>query len=304
MPPKKVVIIGGGPAALTAAIYLRRGGVAATILEKEALGGQIADCPKVDNYPACPSISGLELADKMANQAMELGAEIELDEALSLQKEGGLFSVKGNYGTYTADAVIIANGAKHAHLGVPGEDRLSGRGVSYCAVCDGAFFKDQETVVIGDGNSALQYAILLSSLCKKVTVLTLFDRFFGEESLAKTLSSLQNVEVIHNASTTEFVGENKLEKVLYLDKVSGEKKEVPCQGAFIAIGQKPDNDRFLPLVELDKGYIVTDETMATLTPGLYAAGDTRVKKIRQVVTADSDGAIAALSALSYLKNQS
>ncbi len=299
----KVLIIGGGPAALTAAVYLSRGGADPLLIEKNSIGGQIADCPRVDNYPGIPAVSGIELADKMFNQATDLGAGFELDEITGVVKEGNAFKAKGRYAAYIGDAVIIANGARHKHLGVEGEEGLVGHGVSYCAVCDGAFFQGEDVLVIGDANSALQYAITLSSLCKKVTVVTLFDKFFGEESLVKTLFSLPNVSVLHNLNTISFNGDENLESVTFENTKSKERVTIPAAGAFIAVGQEPDNRRFANIVELDeKGYIVTDESMASSTPGVFAAGDTRQKKIRQVVTAENDGAIAALGALNYLRS--
>jgi thioredoxin reductase (NADPH) len=295
-----ILIIGGGPAALTAAVYSLRAGKSVLILEREHFGGQIADSPRLENFPSIKSISGLEFADNLFEQATSLGASFELDEATSVEKKGNLFAVKGASSTYEAASVIIASGVKHRKLGIPGEEKLLGHGISYCAVCDGAFYQGKEVMVIGDANSALQYAILLAGYCPKVTVATLFDRFYGEEALIKMLLSLKNVEIHHNLNALSFNGEKELSSVAFEDTKTKEKHEFEVAAAFVAIGQIPENDRFAPLVELKKGYILTDEDMATKTPGLFAAGDCRDKKIRQVATAINDGAIAALSAQRYL----
>ncbi len=299
----KVLIIGAGPAALTASIYLSRGGTNPLLLERETLGGQLADCPKIENFPGFEGGLGSDLADKMANQAMELGAEFEMDEVLSLKKEGNKFIALGNYGTYEGEAAIIATGAKHRHLNCPGEKELSGKGVSYCALCDGAFYKDEDVAVIGDANTAMQYALLLSKTSKSVTLITLFDRFFGEKSLQEAVLATPNIKVIHEADTKAFIGKESLEAIEYRDLKSAESKRLPVKGAFVAIGMVPDNERFASLVDLENGYIKVDGHMATKTEGLYAVGDCRTKDIRQVVTAVNDGAIAALDILSDLSTK-
>jgi thioredoxin reductase (NADPH) len=295
-----ILIIGGGPAAMTAGLYSLRGGHSVTLLEKENFGGQIADSPRVENFPSLKSISGLELSNNLFEQITSLGANYELDEALSLKKEGDLFTIKGNFASYSAKAVIIATGVKHRHLGAPGEDRLFGHGVSYCAVCDGPFYAGKDVLVIGDANSALQYALLLAKTCHHVDVVTLFDKFFAEEALVKALLSTSNITITHNMNTLSFNGEETLSSVSFENTKTKEKKDFKCEGAFVAIGQIPDAKRFEPFVQLNKGYIVTDESMKTLTPGLFAAGDIRDKKVRQLVTAANDGAIASLSAGTYL----
>src|SRR5574344_163121 len=223
-----ILIIGGGPAAMTAGLYSLRGGHSVTLLEKENFGGQIADSPRVENFPSLKSISGLELSNNLFEQITSLGANYELDEALSLSKEGEVFTVKGNFASYSAKAVIIATGVKHRHLGAPGEDRLFGHGVSYCAVCDGPFYAGKDVVLIGDANSALQYALLLSSICHHVYLITLFDRFFADEMLVKALLSLQNVTIFHNMSAISFNGKDALESVSFVDTKTKEKKDFPC----------------------------------------------------------------------------
>lgn len=285
---------------MTAGLYSCRGGRSVLMLEKENFGGQIADSPRVENFPSQKSISGLDFSSQLFDQVTSLGASFELDEALSIEKKDGIFYIKGNYATYEGSSVIIATGVKHRHLGAPGEDRLFGHGVSYCAVCDGPFYANKDTMVIGDANSALQYALLLSKSSHHVDVVTLFDHFFAEDALVKALRKQENISITHNMNTLSFNGKDVLESVSFENTKTHEKKDFKCEGAFVAIGQIPDAKRFEPLVKLNKGYIETDENMATLTLGVYAAGDIRDKKVRQLTTAVSDGAIAALSASSYL----
>jgi len=296
-----ILIIGGGPAAMTAALYSCRAGKSVLLVEKENFGGQIADSPRVENFPSQKVISGLDFSSILFDQISSLGAQYELDEAKSIEPVDDYFKVTGNFGTYEGNSVIIATGVKHRKLGIEGEDRLLGHGVSYCAVCDGPFYEGKDVVVIGDANSALQYAILLASQCPHVDVVTLFDKFFADDVLVKGLLSLRNVTITHNMSSLSFNGDGKnLTSVSFENTVSKERTDIACAAAFVAIGQLPDNDRFANLVELKKGFILTDETMATKTPGLYAAGDCRDKKVRQLTTACSDGAIAALSASNYV----
>ena len=286
---------------MTAALYSLRAGKSVLLIEREGIGGQIANSPRVENYPTIKSISGMDLANEMYEQIEAMGAELEMDEVMNIEKEGDLFKVQGNYGSYEAKAVILATGVKHRRLGIPGEDKYEGKGISYCAVCDGDFYAGQNTMVIGDANSALQYAILLSGKAKHVDVVTLFDRFFAEDALVKALEKLPNVAIYHNLNSIEFLGDDsKLEKVHFQNTQTKEDVILPTDGCFVAIGQIPDNERYANLVELNKGYIVADESMATKTPGLFVAGDCREKKIRQVATAVGDGAIAALSAVNYL----
>jgi thioredoxin reductase (NADPH) len=295
-----ILIIGGGPAALTAALYSLRGGKTVTVLEKEAFGGQIADSPRVENFPSIKTISGLDFSNNLYEQVSALGADLEMDEALTIEKEPDGFKVKGNYGEYEGSSVILATGVKHRHLGIPGEEKLFGHGVSYCAVCDGPFYAGKDVMVIGDANSALQYAILLASECRHVDLVTLFDRFFADEMLIKGVLSLPNVTVTHNQSSVSFNGGENLESVTFQDTKTKEVKEMKTSACFVAIGQIPDNERFKDLVDLEKGFILTDEDMKTKTPGVFAAGDCRKKKWRQLATACNDGAIASLSAQNYL----
>lgn len=296
-----IIIIGGGPAALTAALYSLRAGRSVLLLEKENFGGQIADSPKVENFPAQKSISGIELIDLMFEQVEALGVQYELDEALSISKVGNTFKIKGKYDEYEAKAVIIANGVKHRHLNIEGEEKYIGNGISFCAVCDGAFYKDRPVTVIGDANSALQYSISLAKTSSHVNVVTLFDRFFADPILVEALKEFPNVSIYHNKNAFSFYGDGeKLQGVKFKDTKTGEILDIENPGVFVAIGQIPDNDRFSDVCDLENGFFLSDENMTTKTPGLFVAGDCRKKKIRQLTTACSDGAIAALSANSYL----
>ncbi len=295
-----ILIIGGGAAAMTAALYASRAGNKVTIVEKNAFGGQIADSPKVENFPTIQSISGLELSDRLFEQIKAAGVQIEMDEILSLEKDGLLFKAGGDFDSYESKSVILATGVHHRHLNIPGEEKYLGKGVSYCAVCDGPFYAGQKTMVIGDGNSAIQYALMLAKISSRVDVVTLFDRFFGDEILVKSLMDQSNVFVSHNLNSVEFYGDDHLKGVVFEDTATKAKRSIETDGCFVAIGQMPDNGRFSSLVDLEKGFIVVDEKMASKTPGLFAAGDCRKKNIRQLTTACADGAIAALSASAYL----
>lgn len=297
------IVVGGGPAGMTSALYLLRAGKTVMILEKESFGGQIARSPRLENFPTNKSISGLEWADALFNQVVELGADFDIANVERIvKKEDGTFDVETDYGTKQAKSVIIATGCNHRPLGLDREEELVGHGISYCATCDGHFFAGKNVLVIGDANTALQYTIALSPTVKSLSLVTLFDRFFADDILVKRLQNLPNLTVIHNYNAVEFVGDPELVGVTFEDTVTKEKKTLPCDGAFICIGQIPHNEPFSDFVELEKGFILTDENMATKTPGIFAAGDCRVKKIRQVITASSDGAIAGISCANYLNS--
>lgn len=296
-----LIIIGAGTAGMTSALYALRSGKSVLLLEKENVGGQIAYSPRVENFPSIKQISGSEFSNNLFEQVIDLGAEFELEEVTAIKKENNIFTVTTEYNQYQAKAVVIATGAKHRHINIAGEDELAGNGVSYCAVCDGAFYKDEEVALIGDGNTALQYSILLSNYCKKVYVCTLFDKFFGDYSLVQTLKKKENVEIIHNISLTEFIGKEKLEGLKFEHMITKEPFILNVPAVFIAIGQVPDNSLFKEFVDLDKeGYVIVDENLETKTKGLFAAGDCRVKKIRQLTTAVNDGATTAINAVSYI----
>lgn len=295
-----VLIIGGGPAGMTAALYVLRSGKNVLILEKENFGGQIATSPRVENYPSIKVISGLELSDQMFSQISDLGAEFELEDVTGIKKENGLFKVTTNYGEHLAKAVIIANGVTHRHMNLPNEDKFSGKGISYCAVCDGAFYKGQDAYLIGDANTALQYAMLLSNYCPKVYMFTLFDKLFGEEILIEKVKKTENIIITPWMNLIEFKGNDELTGLVFENTKDHSIREYKTNNVFVAIGQLPHNEIYKDLVDLEKGFIITDDNMKSKTDGLYAIGDTRKKTVRQIVTAINDGAIAALEAIKYI----
>lgn len=296
-----IIVIGGGPAGMTAALYALRNNKSVLILEKEAFGGQIATSPRLENYPTIESISGSEWADRLFEQVTNLGAEFELEEVESIEKIDNVFHIKTNYAEHESLAVIIANGVKPRKMGLPNEDDLVGKGVSYCAVCDGPFYKGKEIYLIGDANTALQYALLLSGYCPRVHMLTLFDKLFGDQILIDRVLQTENIDIRHNLLLKKLVEENgELVAIELEDTISKEKVKFETNNCFIAIGQVPQNEFLQGLIELNKGFIETDEAMRTSIPGLFAAGDTRVKENKQVITACSDGATAAMSAVKYL----
>ena len=296
-----IIVIGGGPAGMTAALYALRNNKSVLILEKEAFGGQIATSPRLENYPTIESISGSEWADRLFEQITNLGAEFELEDVESVTKVDNVFHVKTNYGEHESLAVIIANGVKPRKMGLPNEDDLVGKGVSYCAVCDGPFYKGKEIYLIGDANTALQYALLLSGYCPKVHMLTLFDKLFGDQILIDRVFQTENIDIRHNLLLKKLVEtDGELSAIELEDTITKEKVSFNTNNCFIAIGQVPQNDFLKGVIELDHGFIRTNESMATEVAGLFAAGDTRVKENKQVITACNDGAIAAMSAVKYI----
>lgn len=294
------IVVGSGPAGMTAALYLLRAGKSVLLLESEGIGGQAATSPRLENYPSIVSISGEEFADNLFTQIQNLGVEFDLSEAKEIKKEGDLFRLIGDSSEYLGKTIILATGCKHRHLGLAREEELTGHGVSYCATCDGAFFQGEDVVIIGDANSALQYAISLSAICHHVEIVTLFDRYFADPILVERLSEIENVHAIHEWKSLSFEGDHELTGVTFQNTQTNEVKTIHCKGCFIAIGQIPDCERFHPWVDLEKGFIVADENGKTKTDGIFAAGDCRVKSVRQVATAIGDGANAAMSALRYL----
>lgn len=282
---------------MTAALYTLRSGKSVLVLEKETFGGQIANSPRVENFPSIKEISGLEFSDHLFEQITALGADFELENVESVVKESvNNFVVTTNYNSYIAKRVIIANGVEHRKMGYANEEQLIGNGISFCAVCDGAFYKGQEVYLIGDANSALQYALLLANYCSKVHLITLFDRFFADDILVQRVRSNPVIDVTHNMNLVEYLGTDSLEGLVFENTQTKEKVIYKTNIVFVAIGQLPHNDIFKNLVDLEKGYIVTNDFMETKTKGLFAVGDTRKKTVRQLVTACNDGAIAALEA--------
>ena len=298
-----IIIVGGGPAGLTAAIYGLRAGKTVLVIEKNGFGGQIAYSPKVENIPGTKVISGTEFADHLTDQAMALGADVELEKVVKVEKTDGIFKVyTEEESIYEGRAVILAVGVKHRTLGLEGENELIGSGISFCAVCDGAFYAGQHAAMIGGGNSALQEALLLSEVCSKVTVIQNLADFTGEKKLADALMEKENVEAFFNTVVVGYTTENGALTGLKLrNEESGEETEIAVDGAFLAVGLMPENEPFAEHAKLNAwGYFDSGEDCRTETEGLFVAGDCRSKTIRQVVTASSDGAIAAMAACRYL----
>ena len=298
-----IIIVGAGPAGLTAAVSARRAEKSVLIIEKSTFGGQIPFSPQIENDPAFKEIGGNELADMMVDQALEMGAEIELGTVCEVSDCDGAKTVTTNEGdSYTARAVILATGAKHRMLGLEGEEALVGNGISFCAVCDGAFFEGQDVAVIGGGNSALQEAVLLSDTARSVTLVQNLDFFTGEAGLLEVLKKKQNISFITGTTVRSFESEGGLLTGLKLSRVSdGTVSSLPVTGAFVAIGLAPDNGAFENVTLLDQwGYFDSDESCTTKTPGIFVAGDARKKKIRQITTATADGAVCALAACEYI----
>ena len=297
-----IIVVGGGPAGLTAAVYALRAGKTVLVLEKNSFGGQIAFSPKVENIPGFREISGAEFADKMVEQAMGLGADVELEKVTAVEKDGDIFRVTTEEGaTFEASAVILAVGVKHRTLGLPSEEDLIGNGISFCAVCDGAFYTDREVAMIGGGNSALQEALLLSEVCTKVTIVQNLAFLTGEKKLADLLAQKENVEIIYSTVVAEYLTEGGTLTGIRIKNEAGAERIIKTDGVFLAVGLIPENDAFAGLADLnDWGYFDSKEDCVTVTPGVYVAGDCRSKGIRQVVTAAADGAIAAMAACRYL----
>ena len=298
-----IIIVGGGPAGLTAAVCGLRAGKTVLVIEKNGFGGQIAYSPKVENIPGTKLISGTEFADQITDQAMALGADVELEKVVKIEKNGDIFAVSTEEGsTYEGRTVILAVGVKHRTLGLPGENELIGNGISFCAVCDGAFYAGQEVAMIGGGNSALQEALLLSEVCKKVTVVQNLADFTGEKKLSDALLQKDNVEAIFSTVVVGYESENgSLTGLRLKNEITGEESEIKVDGAFLAVGLMPENEPFAQWADLNSwGYFDSGEDCCTKTEGIFVAGDCRIKRIRQVVTAAGDGAIAAMAACRYL----
>lgn len=293
-----IIIIGGGPAGLTAALYACRANKKVLVIEKGGFGGQITYSPKVENIPGFAEVTGNEFAEKLVEQVLGQDAEVECAEVLSI-KNGKIKTVVTDSGEYEAKSIIIATGAKHRLLGLDNEQNLIGEGISFCAVCDGAFYENKTVAVIGGGNSALQEAILLSDLAKKVYVVQNLDFFTGEQKLVDKLTLKENVEIILGNTVEKLLGDNELKGII-IKNTNGDTKTLELDGMFVAIGLVPQNDVFKELVALDqRGYIIADEDCKTNADGIFVAGDCRTKTIRQVITAAGDGAVAALAACDY-----
>lgn len=298
-----IIIVGAGPAGLTAALYARRAEKKVLVLEKQTFGGQITYSPRVENYPGFMQMSGNEFAEKLMDQVMAQGADIELDEVTEISGNDGEFTVIGKSGEYKGKSIIIASGAKHRHLGLEKEDRFIGESISFCAVCDGAFYKDKTVAVIGGGNSALQEAVLLSDGCEKVYVVQNLAFMTGEEKLINDLKKRNNVDFIFSTLVAGINGDEVFEGLHLKNSDTGEESDIAVDGVFVAIGQQPENGPFEGTVKLDeKGYILSGEDCmpASKFRGIFAAGDCRTKNVRQVTTATADGAVAAIAACRFL----
>lgn len=298
-----IAIIGGGPAGYTAALYAGRAGYTAVVVEKAAPGGQMAITSNVENYPGFEPVNGFELAEKMMAGAERFGAKSVFGEVTSVSLDGDTknITIDGS-DVITSRAVIIATGASPRKLGVAGEVEYEGRGVSYCATCDGMFFRGKVAVVAGGGDTAFEDALYLSNLCEKVYILHRRNEFRAAASYVKKAEARENIEFIRNADFNEILGEDgRVSAVSYTDKISGERFTLPCSAVFVAVGRTPDTDLFDGILELDDfGYIIADESCQTSVCGVYAAGDVRTKSLRQIVTACADGANAVHSAEEWL----
>ncbi len=299
-----IIVIGAGPAGLTAALYALRADKTVLVLEKATFGGQITFSPQIENYPGFAKMSGNEFADKLVDQVISQGADIEMETVTGICDNGDTKTVITEDGEHEAKAVIIATGVKHRQTGLPNENELVGEGVSYCAVCDGAFFKGQTVAVLGGGNSALQEAVLLSEGCEKVYVIQNLDYFTGEARLVEKLKEKDNVEFIMGTVISSLNGDGSLESLTLRKEADASESELKVNGLFVAIGLIPNNKIFEEIAGLDEwGYIDSDESCLTKTEGVFVAGDCRKKQIRQITTAAADGSVAALAACRYIDSK-
>ncbi len=300
-----IIIIGGGPAGLTAAVYALRAGKSVVVIEKYGFGGQIAFSPKVENIPGTLQISGAEYADKLVEQAVALGADMEIENIVSVEKSGDIFTALTEESEkFEGKAVILALGVKHRTLGLEGEEELIGSGISFCAVCDGAFYAGQNVAMIGGGNSALQEALLLSEICRSVTVVQNLPFLTGEKALADLLEAKENVSILYSTVVTGYETHEGALNGLRVRNENGGEQTLSVDGAFLAVGLVPENDAFASLASLtEQGYFAADESCRTKTAGVFVAGDCRSKSVRQVVTAAADGASAAVAACRYIDGQ-
>jgi len=294
-----IIIIGAGPAGLTSAIYGRRALKDVLVFEALSYGGQIITTNKIDNYPAMPGVSGFEFAEKLYNQAKDLGAVIKFEKVLEI-KDGDVKEVVTNKGEYKAKTVIIATGCDNRKLRIDREEELTGKGISYCATCDGAFFKGRDVAVVGGGNTALEDALYLCDLANKVYLIHRRDEFRGEEVIVNKLKKKHNLEFILNSNVTKLNGEEKLESIIVSDN-DGNERLLDVSALFVAVGRVPENENFRKIIDINNGgYVEASEDCHTNVSGIFVAGDVRVKSLRQLVTAESDGAVAAMEAVKYI----
>lgn len=295
-----IIIIGAGPAGMTAAIYARRAAKSVLVLEALSYGGQIINTPDIENYPVAAHISGFDFATKVYEQAKALGAEFKFEKAVAIEDGGEEKTVRTAKNAYTGKAVIIATGSENRKLGVENEDKLVGRGISYCATCDGAFYRGRTVAVVGGGNTALEDALYLADLAEKVYLIHRRDEFRAEAATVERVKSRDNVELVLNSVVKSLIADKQLTAVEVADK-QGETRTIEVNGLFVAVGRIPENQNFAQVIALDSaGYALSGENCYTDTPGVFVAGDNRVKEVRQLVTATADGAVAATEAIKYL----
>ena len=295
------LIVGAGPAGLTAAIYILRAGLTATVFDRGFYGGQAAITPEIENYPGIERISGPDFSMQLYDQAVKLGADVRFEEAERLTLDGKIKYVYTGKGTYQGRTLILANGVKRRKLGCPGEEELAGKGVSYCATCDGAFFKGKDVVLVGGGNTALEDALFLANHCRRVTLVHRREAFRGEKALSAAVAARPNIEVRFHCVVERIEGEGKVEGVVLRWLDTGAEEMLETAGVFIAIGYEPDNRLVQGRLPLSSdGYILADESCRTVADGVFVAGDNRTKPLRQIVTAAADGAVAAYQAAGYI----
>ena len=297
-----IIIIGAGPAGMTASIYARRALKKVLVLEAISYGGQIINTLDIENYPVESHISGFDFSTKLYNQAVELGAEFIFEKCIKVDKNDSSFEVFTTSSKYQCKSLIIATGADNRKLGLDKEVEFIGKGLSYCATCDGAFYKKRDVAVVGGGNTALEDALYLSNICNKVYLIHRRDEFRGDNSVVEKIKGKTNIDIIYNSNVSKLIGDERL-NAIEISNLDGSKKEINVSGLFVAIGKIPENENFKDLIKMDdNGYIISGEDCHTNIDGIFVAGDNRTKMLRQLVTATSDGAIAATEAIHYLEN--
>ena len=295
------IIVGAGPAGMTAALYLLRSGKKVLLLESDSFGGQIASAPNVENYPGIPHMDGSDFADKLLSQVTDFGADIDVTRVGGIIKKDDFSDVITESGPVSGKTVIIAVGVKHRTLGIEGENNYYGKGISFCAVCDGPFYKGKVAAIVGGGNSAVQEALYLSDICANVHLIHRRDSFRAEKSLVENAKNKDNIIIHTDSVISSFIGENQIKGLTILNKRTSEVTDITCDVLFEAIGRIPENNIFSDLIELDgDGYVIAKENCATSCPGIFVAGDCRQKNIRQLTTAVADGSTAALAAVDFL----
>ena len=296
-----IIVIGAGPAGMTAAIYARRAAKTVLVLEAVTFGGQIINTPDIENYPVEAHISGFDFSNKVYEQAKGLGAEFVFEKAVEIKPGDGFKTVVTPKNSYQAKAVILATGSENRKLGLEDEQRLTGKGVSYCATCDGNFYRNKVVAVVGGGNTALEDALYLADLAKQVYLIHRRDAFRGDDTNAARLKERENVEIVYNSNVTKLIAEKRLKAIEVTNKLDGSVRTIELNGLFVAVGRVPENQNFAEWVKLDEaGYVVAGEDCHTTAEGIFVAGDNRVKALRQLVTATADGAMAATEAVKYV----